>query len=593
MEPQVPTASSSTSHISAQAATPSGTTPTASGALSPRSQALPMTLPLSRFGSLIPVAFLGNPLAHWSRSFTPLYIIIGLVSGTASLFTRHFSLSALRYPCLTLASASAFMAVTTSVLSWEDRLTLAIQRRFSTYGVLQQPEDAIMPALTALIDHVCQLVPPAAQNEANRRHLEGVCLHALKMFQSYCHDNPTTDVVVQQERLKQFHLMIFHRTNDFHRNLHQICTQCEHDANEIKMVMPFVQRPNRLVIKCVELLEGETHAGGLKVCKIQFNGNVTCLYKPRDIRIDQAICSSVGFHSSERSTHPSLFGLINQLSGREIFPNYHFLAKPGCGYVQYLSHAEEDTTLTFAELRQYCRTLGSLQALAQIFGIRDLHAQNLIPHQRRPHPVDLEAFANTSVILRGDTTELYLALALRVPPHEIFLHEGETINQERRIQLQQDLQEGFADMINICAAQTAVLQAWVRALPDDLLLRYIPLPTSQLQQWLDNMPHLEVPEHQSLLDAKGIEMDYERLPEYQHLAVHMQEDLWHGDVPIMHLNLAGQVLHRNRPIFRLTEGRSMRQFLIDNLNPPRIQNMRIEAQVVQDVMTFITQIQRR
>ena len=188
--------------------------------------------------------------------------------------------------------------------------------------------------LGILLDQVCQSIPPAAQNQANRRHLQQACTRALVVFQTYCQEHPTTDPVEQQARVQQFQTMTFHLTNDFHQNLHEINTRAERDGEEIRGA--FLACPRPLKLTSIELSDGETHRGGHKVCRLIFNNNLQCLYKPRDIRIDQSICSAVGFQTHQRGTQESLLALTNRLAARDIFPTYRFLAKPSYGYVEYL-----------------------------------------------------------------------------------------------------------------------------------------------------------------------------------------------------------------------------------------------------------------
>ena len=244
-------------------------------------------------------------------------------------------------------------------------------------------------------------------------------------------------------------------------------------------------------------------------------------------------------------------------------------------------------------MRTYCRTLGSIQALAQILGIRDLHAANIVPHQQRPHPIDLEAFGNTSVIAKGATTELYLALILRVPPHIVDL-DMRAINREQREQLKAAVQEGFNEAIRLHRAHLPQLRQWVQDLPEDLLLRYIPLTTLELNKWLEVMPHENTAEHQRAIAERGIEAQFEPVqPSFDNLATRIQEDLWHGDVPIMHLNLAGRVLHNGEGILRLSGDQTLRQFIISNLTEERLSGLVIEEAVLTHVSDFVSQAVRR
>ncbi len=133
------------------------------------------------------------------------------------------------------------------------------------------------------------------------------------------------------------------------------------------------------------------------------------LYKPRDIRPDSAICNS----------KESIFSIYNQNTAEESLslPIYDFLPKiddengKNYGYVQYLSHEPEDYTFkTPQQAERFFQTMGQLQGMAEIFGIFDLHQENILTHNLQPHPIDLETTLNPHLVDFEKSTALEIAI---------------------------------------------------------------------------------------------------------------------------------------------------------------------------------------
>lgn len=263
---------------------------------------------------------------------------------------------------------------------------------------------------------------------------------------------------------------------NFDSNMKTIQRRITNDEAQISKVF-FKGRPFKLVK--IKMASGETHHKGRIPCFLTFeiqksDGSIKkkkILYKPRDIRPDQLICSSLPIEPSSMNSSSTSSPSMNPSSstsstpqsvsnsGRSLFtiiadfleikmPTYRFLpmkdqerngastispessliddeesygpsddddvvngteSDAHYGYVEYLSHQNEDYRLeTDVQITEYYQMIGRLQALSQIFGIYDLHNGNVFAHRRLPCLTDLET--SFDPIRTRDDTSLNLAV---------------------------------------------------------------------------------------------------------------------------------------------------------------------------------------
>ena len=150
----------------------------------------------------------------------------------------------------------------------------------------------------------------------------------------------------------------------------------------------------------LHITDSDPHKGGNRVVILDFGGDRQLVYKPRDVRIDQAIAGS-NLAGGGRS--------MLQLAGADAL-TYRFkpMQDPGSasvqagqyGYVEHLSHGDHgDCVLNRAETQNYYLQLGRGVAGMMFAGAADLHHENIMASQKKPYFSDLE-FALGQTTLR-------------------------------------------------------------------------------------------------------------------------------------------------------------------------------------------------
>lgn len=192
---------------------------------------------------------------------------------------------------------------------------------------------------------------------------------------------------------------------DFVDNMNRLRSRVDRDIADISHKLN-IHNP---VISKIEIKGEETHHLGNVPCSIEFiddKGDRTLvMYKSRDIRPDKMICASEG---------DSLFNLFMRENDDVTLPVYRFIDKKDdnghYGYIEFLSHNPDDYLLNKSDLKQFYTTIGRLQAFAQIFGIFDLHQNNVLVHKLLPYLTDCETSFNPEFVFFEKATSLELAV---------------------------------------------------------------------------------------------------------------------------------------------------------------------------------------
>ena len=239
------------------------------------------------------------------------------------------------------------------------------------------------------------------------------------------------------------------------------------------------------------------------------------VYKPRDIRLERLIVGNTLFQcrgekdvavkQSILGESRSLFEITNDLlteKGKKALPTYKLLAlKDGedhFGIVAHLSYErskDEETKSDYVfdtvdEGTNYYGHIGQYEAIAQVFGMRDLHQGNLIVHNKEPHLVDLEASFNffpggtaliDSVRTFGDNEDRTQNWVFSKVEHKDMI---DLCREERYLNA---MKEGFKDIINLYGNENnySSIKNWLSTLPEDIKVRTILIATSVLKEWPD------------------------------------------------------------------------------------------------------------
>jgi hypothetical protein len=161
------------------------------------------------------------------------------------------------------------------------------------------------------------------------------------------------------------------------------------------------------------------HKGGQQVMIFTFlcadNMKRKLVYKPADVELDYRLVGNTHLASLDKTAlgaGQSLTELINGfLSDEHKLPTYRVLPRhPGSGlqpqngrlpieksygYIEFLTHEPSGqpsdwVTNNEDDIRNFYRQWGGVLAMGSLFSLSDLHQENVIVHQLRPHLIDLE-----------------------------------------------------------------------------------------------------------------------------------------------------------------------------------------------------------
>ncbi len=323
------------------------------------------------------------------------------------------------------------------------------------------------------------------------------------------------------EQLSDIKNLINQQLSDFKSSMKTIERNINQDKQEIAdTFFPGVDT-EKIILQKIVHVGGETHNGGLKpsFIHLEVDGeSKVIVYKPRSIEADRLI-------SGESN---SLFALVNHLTnmrgssssnaaegglaGSEaLLPTFPHLSKEGYGYVKFLSHGQDDCRLNQDQMKGYYRTLGAIQALGHIFGIRDLHQENVLVHAGRPYLIDLEVAFNAEGLRRGQLTELLYAvinlednMGAPTNSHVTLLDEnGQQLSHHARDYLE-SIREGFDQIKKLVGSQQEAFSTFVdEKIPENLPVRHVLVETSALKSVLYLLPHLRT---EAFCDLIGTEL---------------------------------------------------------------------------------------
>lgn len=401
---------------------------------------------------------------------------------------------------------------------------------------------------------------------------ESAKAHLLKRFQDIFSNQRTSP---EEKRMACLNVL-----NDFENNINTLMQRCKNDQAEISTTFFSGQKAT---LTKITVINQETHHRGQVPLILTFNVNGISrqiMYKPRDIRMDAFICGRTN----------SLFMLVGAN-----MPTYNFLPQGDTqgyyGFVEYITHTTQDYTLTPEEMRDYYRTIGKIQALAQIFGIYDLHQGNVIVHNKLPHLVDLETSFIPRTVDQQRSTNLEDAvveteIAESTPSqNRVLRREANTvISMEEHLRLHREqylgfISEGYEEVINLCSKHPDRFLRFVDSLPGDLRVRFVSMSTSILDIWLEGLspssttPQPDAPlqdyrEGTAPLARTVLQAGHQivsRLQQMHHMnqpvaeasrkleTEQLREDLSHRDVPVMQMDLQGNIFHNNQLILKTNQ----------------------------------------
>jgi len=126
----------------------------------------------------------------------------------------------------------------------------------------------------------------------------------------------------------------------------------------------------------IELTGSDLHKGGLQVVIVKSEGGQQVVYKPRSTAPDAALLDN----------KTGIFASLNKKGAELSTMGFHESKEEG-SYVQFINHDKLKST---AEIKKYYSQLGQLAVAAKLFGVNDLHYENIMAASHGPTIIDGE-----------------------------------------------------------------------------------------------------------------------------------------------------------------------------------------------------------
>jgi type 2 lantibiotic biosynthesis protein LanM len=117
----------------------------------------------------------------------------------------------------------------------------------------------------------------------------------------------------------------------------------------------------------------DPHNGGRSVHVIVFEDGTRVVYKPKDLRLDEAFWN--------------LIARLNQISSPVELKAARTIPRDGYGWTEFVTHASCDRA---EDCNRFFRRAGAWLALFHCFAATDMHQENLIAAADHPVPIDVE-----------------------------------------------------------------------------------------------------------------------------------------------------------------------------------------------------------
>ena len=159
----------------------------------------------------------------------------------------------------------------------------------------------------------------------------------------------------------------------FINNIKEIWDFIKNDKEILKEEFGIVD--GEFVLNKVAIGIGDTHNFGKTVTILEFANNKKLVYKPRNLKINEA--------------YNNLIDFLNKTGKIHVLKKLKSLSFEDHGYEEFLDHCLCETEY---ELQNFYIRFGEILALSYILNATDLHMENLIAYGEYPVIIDLETF---------------------------------------------------------------------------------------------------------------------------------------------------------------------------------------------------------
>ncbi|WP_164215652.1 type 2 lanthipeptide synthetase LanM family protein [Virgibacillus sp. YIM 98842] len=260
----------------------------------------------------------------------------------------------------------------------ENKLRLKINKLTSKYQMNEGwiTEKTISDCIRQLIEHLYMLANKVLILELNISRISGELEgdDSESRF-SYYTNNVLTNQAYSEYLYEEYPVLIRLIMTRSDYWVDYLCTLIERlFKDRVQLENKFVPKHTIKSVDAVEMGMGDSHRKGASVAKITVNNNVTFIYKPRNLDIDDQYQQLIQwFNKLEGSQHLFVPSIIN---------------KKEYGWVEFIDYKACNS---LEQVKRFYSRIGTQLALLYLMNAVDFHAENIIAHGEYPVLIDLES----------------------------------------------------------------------------------------------------------------------------------------------------------------------------------------------------------
>ncbi len=290
--------------------------------------------------------------------------------------------------------------------------------------------------------------------------------------------------------------------------------------------------------------DGDMHCDGKVPCYLTLSGE-KYVYKPRDMRIDWMVTEAFAFCSkflNEEMQLPSLkIALLSDTTG----------------LMQFAVHADQ---MSREEAGRYFTKLGALLCISKLFGVRDLHYENIMATLQGPVIIDMECALSAEAIKSEAIYDMSLsflqyAFSSKKEEHATFQVDGQIPSLK---DWAEQIHEGFLGTAACLYKQRSALKEYYQnLLKASICYRIVPVATKEFYELMHEIVMLSeqpsriepllLPVYNTILESfyqsimeRIPKVQFERCLKKDFLMQMIYNALFLGNIPILHMEVKAE-----------------------------------------------------
>jgi molybdopterin converting factor small subunit len=421
-------------------------------------------------------------------------------------------------------------------------------RMMEAYG--KNAENTKVGKIIQIYLNTISVLPPIMDTEKNRQAIkEAIHPDAENTNIGYTDDYlGDSDVELAQKRHRQIVT-----------NLYGLYERVQNDWKDLQTQFGLEGK-----LKGIALTGSDLHKGGQQVVIIEAEGGQQVVYKPRSTAPDAALTDS----------KDGIFAALNKKGANLPTMKYHESKDKG-SYVEFIKH---QSIKTGAEIKSYYFGLGQLAVAAKLFGVNDLHYENIMATSHGPAIIDGETSFLMNVMTKRDfqSNELQVGIFKHVseidqklsnnsfytllekktwdetdangrPGWDKYIGDIRDMDVKSGGKYEQDLKDGIKHILDIIKKnRVEIAKETTETIKSTDEVRVVPIATTEFkklmgfyrdhkrydnERGMDNAVRSATEEVTKSLTEKGYKLHNSRS-----VKMLINEDFAGGDIPIIHYN---------------------------------------------------------